>query len=73
MFYQQHQTDLALSTNSSAAFSQDPKKASFIVLEDLSLEDGPHVEQLSKETLGPGKDGRLVLIDGFSISEKIEQ
>lgn len=35
------------------AFFQDPRKASFIVLEDLSLEDFPYVEQLSKETLGP--------------------
>ena len=43
------------------------------MLEDLSQEDGPYVEQLSKETLGPGKDGRLFLIEGFSISEKIEQ
>lgn len=32
---------------------EDSKRASFLVLDDLSLEvDGPYVEHLSKETLG---------------------
>lgn len=41
----------------------DPKKASFIVLEDLSLEDGPHVEQLSKELVAEGSRVVVVLRD----------
>ena len=43
----------------SAGDTKDPRKASFIVLEDLSLEDGPYVEQLSKETLGQCLDPRI--------------
>eukprot|EP00435_Cladocopium_sp_Y103_P075116 s257_g54.t1 len=41
----------------------DPKKASFIVLEDLSQEDGPSVEHLSKELVAEGSRVVVVLRD----------